>query len=474
MPRTKIVATIGPASEGEDRLRALIQAGLNVARLNMSHGTHDDHGRRLAAIRRVADELGVQVAVLADLQGPKLRIGALEGGSADLVPGQPFTLTTEPVVGNASLATAPYPELPHDARSGNRILLADGNLELQVTGTTPTTVETVVVHGGTLRSHQGVNLPGVATSLQSLTERDRADLAWAIENGVDYVALSFVRHPRDIQELRYALLQHGVRIPIVAKIEKVEAVENIDAIIAATDAVMVARGDLGVEMPAERVPITQKLIIKKARLAARPVITATQMLESMIQNPRPTRAEASDVANAILDGTDAVMLSAETAIGQFPVEAVRMMTRIAEVTEKTLDWRGHIREALDIKAASITEAISQAVVEITYELDCRAILAATASGTTAIGVARWRPETPIIGVTSSLEVARRLALVWGVKPLVIRSCHTTEDLFQAAMEGARAAGHLDTGDTVVMTAGLPIGVPGQTNSLRVETVGEKR
>jgi pyruvate kinase len=251
MPRTKIVATIGPASESEVTLRAMVRAGLNVARINMSHGSHDDHARRIALVRRVAEEEGRRLAVLADLQGPKLRIGVLDGGAAELKAGQPFTLTTDTVVGHAGLATAPYPDLAHDAKPGDRILLADGNLELRVTGTTPTTVETVVVHGGTLRSNQGVNLPGVTTSLQSLTERDRVDLEFAIEQRVDYVALSFVRHPRDIQELRYAMLQHEARIPIVAKIEKVEAIDNIDAIIAATDAVMVARGDLGVEMPAD-------------------------------------------------------------------------------------------------------------------------------------------------------------------------------------------------------------------------------
>lgn len=473
MPRTKIVATIGPASESEDTLRQMILGGLNVARLNMSHGSHADHGRRIERIRRVAGDLGQVVAILADLQGPKLRIGKLDGDAAELVVGATFTLTTQTIVGNHTIATAPYPELPHDAKPGDRILLADGNLELRVTNTTPTTVETVVVHGGTLRSNQGVNLPGVTTSLQSLTERDRDDLRFVIEQGVDYIALSFVRHPRDIQELRYAILQHGVRIPIVAKIEKVEALDNIDAIIAAADAVMVARGDLGVEMPAERVPVSQKLIIRKARLAARPVITATQMLESMIQNPRPTRAEASDVANAILDGTDAVMLSAETAIGKFPVLAVQMMCRIAEVTETTLDWRSHIHAALGIKATSITEGISQATVQLAYDLDAAVILAATASGGTAMAVARWRPETPILGVTFKPEVGRRLALVWGVHPLTIVPCESTEDMLREAMAGAIAAGYLKPGETVVMTAGLPLGTPGSTNSIRVMVAPER-
>ncbi len=472
MPRTKIVATLGPASETEPVLRAMLRAGLNVVRLNMSHGTHEDHARRLELVRRLAAEEGRPLAILADLQGPKLRIGTLASGAAELEAGRPFTLTTETVVGDARHATAPYPDLPHDARPGDRILLADGNLQLRVTGTTATTVETEVVHGGTLRSNQGVNLPGVTTSLQSLTERDRVDLAFALSQRVDYVALSFVRHPRDIQELRYAMLQHGARVPIVAKIEKVEAIDNIDAILAATDAVMVARGDLGVEMPAERVPLCQKEIIRKARLAARPVITATQMLESMIQNPRPTRAEASDVANAIFDGTDAVMLSGETAIGAYPALAVEMMCRIATETETALDFRHAIKDALEIKARSITEAISQATVEIAYELDAAAILAATASGTTAVAVARWRAETPILGVTFNPDVARRLALVWGVTPILIPPCSSPDEMTEAAVEASRAAGYTKDGDCVVMTAGLPVGVPGHTNTLRVHVVGD--
>lgn len=470
MPRTKVVATIGPASESEDTLRAMILAGMNVARINMSHGVHDDHRVRIQRIRAIAQELGRYVAVLADLQGPKLRIGPIAGGAVELVEGQRFSLTTDAIEGDARQVTAPYPTLVHDARPGGRILLGDGNVELKVVGTTPSRVETTVVHGGAVRSHQGVNLPGITASLQSLTDRDRDDLAFVLGVGIDYVALSFVRHPRDVQELRYAILQAGHRVPIVAKIEKVEAMENIDAIIAATDAVMVARGDLGIEMELERVPGAQKMIIRKARLAAKPVITATQMLESMTQNPRPTRAEVSDVANAILDGTDAVMLSGETAIGAFPIECIQTMTRIAEATEKTIDFAANVHDVARAGSHTITDAISQATVEVAWEMRARAIFAATATGATAQAVARWRPETPIFGTTFDPAIACRLALVWGVEPLVIQAHHSQEGIVQEILEAARAEHLAHPGDMVIITAGLPIGVPGQTNSLRVLTM----
>ncbi|MFN8496229.1 MAG: pyruvate kinase [Anaerolineae bacterium] len=475
MRHTKIVATLGPATNSLDSLRALVHAGVNVVRLNMSHGDHAEHADRIARIRHVAAEMGQMIALLADLQGPKLRIGELVGGEAELQPGAPFTLTTESIMGDASRATAPYPELAHDAKPGNRILLADGNLELVVTGTTPTTVETTVVHGGTLRSHQGVNLPGVETSLSSLTDKDRRDLAFVAQQNVDYIALSFVRHQRDIQELRYALLALNAKIPIIAKIEKVEALEHIDAIIAAADGIMVARGDLGVEAPPERVPVIQKMLIQKTRLAAKPVITATQMLESMIHSPRPTRAEASDVANAILDGTDAIMLSAETAIGQFPVEAVEMMSRIARVTEPTLHWEQFVptqwRGGNNI---SITDAISLASIDIAAELHASAILAPTASGMTARAVARWRPAMPVIAASHDATVARRLALVRGVIPIVIGWCDTSDDIVARTITGACAGGYIHDGECIIVTSGMPVGIPGRTNSLQVQIVGEQK
>ncbi len=474
MRHTKIVATLGPATDSLDSLRALVHAGVNVVRLNMSHGDHEEHAARIARIRQVAAETGEMIALLADLQGPKLRIGELAGDAAELTPGASFTLTTEPIVGDSTRATAPYAELPRDAKPGNRILLADGNLELVCTGTTPTTVETKVVHGGTLRSHQGVNLPGVETSLSSLTAKDRRDLDFVAHQGVDYVALSFVRHQRDIQELRYAQLEIGARIPIIAKIEKVEALEHIDAIIGAADGIMVARGDLGVEAPPERVPIIQKMLIQKSRLAAKPVITATQMLESMIHSPRPTRAEASDVANAILDGTDAVMLSAETAIGQFPIEAVEMMNRIARVTEATLRWEQFVPAQWRGGNISITDAISLASIDIAAELHASAILAPTASGMTARAVARWRPPMPVIAASHDEAVARRLALVRGVIPTVIGWCDTSDDIVSRTITAACAAGHIHDGECIVVTSGMPVGIPGRTNSLQVQVVGEQK
>ena len=472
MPRTKIVCTLGPASESEEIVGEMIRAGMDVARLNFSHGDHHAHARRLALVRRLAHEEGKEVAVLQDLQGPRLRVGAIASGSTMLREGERFTLTTRQVHGDEHEVTAPYPRLPQDVRPGDRLLLDDGLLELKVEKVTDTDVTCRVVVGGVLRKRKGISLPGVPLSLPALTEKDHDDLAFGLARGVDYVALSFVRRASDIEELRALMSAQGVQVPIIAKIEKGEAIAAFDDILAVSDGVMVARGDLGVEMPAEEVPIYQKMIICKANAVGKPVITATQMLQSMMDNPRPTRAEASDVANAILDGTDAVMLSGETAVGRYPVEAVRTMARIALTTEQNFPYEEWMRKALTEPVTSVTEAISLATCEIACELGAQAIIASTSSGATARAVARHRPTTPIIAITPNEAVQRRLALVWGVHPLLVPRFASTDEMITTAMESAQEAGLVKTGDRLVITAGVPLFVPGRTNMLQVRVVGE--
>jgi pyruvate kinase len=369
--------------------------------------------------------------------------------------------------------TAPYQGLMNDVKPGGRILLDDGRIELRVLDTTDEDVITEVVVGGELAENKGVSLPGVNIRLPPLTTKDQDDLAFGVDQRVDYVALSFVRRAEDVIQLRDLMGALGVKIPIIAKIEKPEALANFDDILAVSDGVMVARGDLGVEMPAEEVPIYQKMIIRKANHAGKPVITATQMLDSMIRNPRPTRAEASDVANAIFDGTDAVMLSGETAIGSYPVRAVRTMAAIAETTERHLSYEEWERRSVNEREHSVTSAISQAVAEIAYELHARAIIASTSSGTTARAVARHRPEVPIIGATHNIQTQRRLALVWGVSPILIARARTSDDMMDVAIERCRVDGLVEDGDLLVMTAGVPMGVPGRTNMLQVRRVGER-
>ncbi|MFQ5854038.1 MAG: pyruvate kinase [Anaerolineae bacterium] len=473
MPRTKIVCTLGPACEDEETLRQMIRAGMDVARLNFSHDTHGAHAKRLRLVRRLAQEEGKVVAVLQDLQGPKLRVGPIDGGQVTLTAGQRFTLTTKDVLGDSRRVTAPYAGLPGDVKPGDRILLDDGRIELRVLKTSKTAVETEVVTDAVLSERKGVNLPGVDISLPSLTAKDREDLVFGVEHGVDYVALSFVRQARDIQDLRDLMVAMGAKIPIIAKIEKPEALDNFYDILAASDGVMVARGDLGVEMPAEEVPVYQKMIIREANRVAKSVITATQMLDSMMRNPRPTRAEASDVANAIFDGTDAVMLSGETAIGSYPVEAVRTMAAIAETTERNLPYDEWLRRSRETVAESVTDAISLAVTAIASELDAAAIVASTSSGTTARAVARYRPRMPIIGVTHNTQTQCRLALVWGVHPLLIQRTMTSDETMGLAIEAAQASDLVKDADLLVMSAGVPPGVPGRTNMLQVRRVGEQ-
>ena len=468
MRRTKIVATIGPATESPEMLRRLIEAGATTFRLNFSHGDHEDHAARIATIRQVAHELGVHIGILQDLQGPKIRLGRFEGGPITLATGDPFTLTSREVACNQSIANVTYGRLAEEVTSGSRILLDDGRVEMVVEEVElpSQTLHCSVTVGGVLSNNKGVNFPDVQLSIRALTDKDRSDLAFGLKQGVDWVALSFVRNPSDMQEIRELIRSHGYDTPVVAKIEKFEAIDAIDAILPLCDGVMVARGDLGVEMPAEEVPLLQKDLIRKANSLGIPVITATQMLDSMVSCPRPTRAEVSDVANAILDGTDAVMLSNESAVGDYPVEAVATMAQIARRIERDYPLR-----VLDSHmATTIPNAICQAVSSIARQLNAAAILPLTKTGSTARSVSKFRPSTPILAITSDVDVARQLQLVWGVNPLVIQEQNSSGRTFSVAMAEAQAMGLLHDGDLVVQTAGTLEGVSGSTDLVKVGIV----
>jgi pyruvate kinase len=473
MRRTKIVATLGPATSTPERIAGLIRAGMNVARLNFSHGTHAEHAARIAMVRRAAAEAGRHVAILQDLQGPKIRTGPLENGQpVELVAGQRFVITTEPIVGDAHRVSTTYRALPLDVRPRDRILLSDGLIELVVTGHTDTEVETEVVHGGRLREHQGINLPGVRVSAPAATEKDLADLAFGLEQGVDYVALSFVRRASDVREVKEFIRRAGKQTPVIAKIERPEALDVLPEILAEADGIMVARGDLGVEMPPERVPIVQKQIIAAANQALLPVITATQMLESMIHNPRPTRAEASDVANAIIDGTDAVMLSGETAAGAYPIEAVQMMALIADAVEASYTGGQHSTTPRwsFAPAQSTPRAIAAAACTIANSLPVRFIVVLTQSGASARLVSHYRPEVPILAFCPSEETARRTSLYWGVTPIVIEARDRLDELEQQIVRMMRETGMVRKGDLIVLSGGHPVYRYGPTNFLKVITI----
>lgn len=466
VPRTKIVGTLGPASNTPEGVRALVEAGLDVARINFSHGTHEQHARTIATVREVATQLGRPVAILADLQGPRIRIGAL-GAPRELEVGATVVLVPEEVASGDEIPIT-YADLCHDVNVGNRVLINDGLFELVVTRVEAPRVWATVVHGGTLTSNKGMNLPGIAVSAPSLTDKDKADLAFAVEHELDMVALSFVRRAQDIDEMR-ALIPRTMLV--VAKIEKDVALENIEEIMRATDAVMVARGDLGVELPFEEVPYAQKHIIATANRMGRPVITATQMLESMIDNPRPTRAEASDVANAILDGTDAVMLSAETAAGHHPRLAVEAMRRIIREIE-TRPRPGNLSrsERRAMSGVNTEEAIAAATVAAVRMMDAPLVVVFTKSGFTARIVASHRPSVPILALTDEPRVCRQLSLVWGVVPRLVPTARGYDHMVAMALREALDLNLVTKGDRVLVTAGVPFDVPGTTNLLKVETV----
>jgi pyruvate kinase len=464
-PRTKIVCTIGPASSEREAVCSLVKAGMNVARLNFSHGTHDQHAARIETIRSVAAELNIPLALLGDLQGPRIRIGDLpgmiqlaDGGDVVLAPEQDARAGELPVT---------YENMADDVHVGDRILIADGLIELVVLDVVPPRVAARVLHGGPLSSHKGINLPGVQVSVPSLTDKDREDVAFAVDQELDYLALSFVRRAADLAELRELIPKE---LLVVAKIEKDVALNNIEPIVRGSDAVMVARGDLGVELPFEEVPFAQKRIITLCNRLGRPVITATQMLESMIANPRPTRAEASDVANAILDGTDAVMLSAETATGQYPRLAVEAMARIILEIESHPYGRRDDRAVPRDGTISTEQAIAAAASAAVRMLGAPAIIVFTKSGATARVIASHRPNVPILVLTDVDRTYRQLALVWGVIPEIVPHCDTYDDMLKFALEAVVRRGLAHPGDRVVVTAGVPFDVPGTTNLLKVETV----
>lgn len=468
--RTKIVATIGPATQKPDVLKALIEAGATTLRLNFSHGSHEDHQRSIRLIRQVSFELNQPVGILQDLQGPKIRLGKFENGSIKLNRGDHFILTSRDLLGNQEISSVTYKPLADEVPDGATILLDDGKVEMLVEKVNRDKGELHcrVMVGGVLSNSKGVNFPGVYLSIKAMTDKDRRDLMFGLDQGVDWVALSFVRNPQDVLEIKELIASAGKDVPVIAKIEKHEAIEQMEEILALCNGVMVARGDLGVELPAEDVPLLQKRLIVTANRMGIPVITATQMLDSMVNNPRPTRAEISDVANAILDGTDAVMLSNETAVGRFPVEAVATMARIANRIERD----GITRNVLKVEdtGRSIPNAISQAVSQIAIQLDAAAIMTLTKTGATARNVSKFRPQTPILAITPHVEVARQLSLVWGVKPLLVLDLPSTDQTFQSAVNVARENNFVADGDLVVTTAGTLQGVAGSTDLLKVEVV----
>lgn len=467
MRRTKIVCTIGPACSSLDCLREMVKAGMNIARLNFSHGSYDEHAERIATIRKLSAELRQPVGLLQDLSGPKIRIGKIENGPVNLSQGQNYTFTMRDVPGDEHEVNLPYPEYVEQVRSGSTIFVDDAKLQFKVVSKTDTDIVSEVVIGGEISSRKGVSIPGATASAVCATPKDIADLEFGLKQGVDWIAISFCREPGDRKAFDEVMDRVGIHRPIIAKIERPEAVEAIDQMIEAFDGIMIARGDLGIELPIHDVPIIQKNIIRKCNQAGKPVITATQMLDSMMQNARPTRAEASDVANAIFDGTDATMLSGETAAGKYPVESVKTMDDIAQSTEQSIDYRACLEVREHWPTKSVTEAIGQATAELAIDLKAAAVITCTATGTTARLAAKYRPPSPIIAAVSREETVGQLALSWGVMPVSVPETESTDVLIHVAVESAKTTGMLNKGDTVVVTAGVPVGLPGNTSLIRV-------
>jgi pyruvate kinase len=470
--KTKIICTIGPSSHSIERMVELINAGMDVARLNFSHGTHDDHLNAIQNAREASRRTGEHVPILQDLCGPKIRTGKLKNKHIELKEGSTIIFTIDDIVGDEKRVSTTYQELPEDVKKGDSILLDDGNLSVRVVSKTDTNVECIVVTGGILKENKGMNLPGVKLSTPSLTEKDIEDLKFGLMHDIDYVALSFVRSAEDLRHLRSVIQQHtNLMIPIIAKIEMKEAVDSIDAIIGESDAVMVARGDLGVEMMPEDVPILQKMIVRKCNEAGVPVIIATQMLESMIENPRPTRAEASDVANAVLDGADAVMLSAETSVGKYPVEAVRTMDNIIRRSEMRKHDHLGIKQVPSEVQENVFDAVARAACVLARQVHATAIVPITHSGATAIRISKYRPEARIITVTGQEKILRQLNLVWGVHGIESHDfIHNQDTAFKKIIERLKLEEYVEKGDFVVFTAGLPLLAKGTTDTINVEQV----
>ena len=470
MRKTKIICTIGPASESEEKLRELMIAGMNVARFNFSHGSHEEHKKKFDRVIKISNELGIPVATLLDTKGPEIRLKDIEGGKTELVAGQKFILTTEDILGNNEKVSITYKNLKNDISAGTTILIDDGLIEMVVDSIEETDIICTVVNGGPISNHKGVNVPGAVLSMPYISEVDRSDIMFGCDMGFDFIAASFVRCKEDILEVRKILDEHNSHMKIIAKIENMQGIGNLEDILTVSDGIMVARGDMGVEIPMEEVPVVQKRMIKMAEAQGKHVVTATQMLDSMIKNPRPTRAEVADVANAIYDGTTAIMLSGESAAGLYPVEAVKTMSQIAERAEQDIDYNSRMKRREHIDSFDVTTAISHANCTTAMDLKEAAIITVTISGFTAGMISRYKPSCPIIACSVSPRICRQLSLSWGVTPIWIARESTAEDLFDEAVRAAEEAGYIKKGDKVVLTAGVPLGVSGRTNMLRVVEV----
>ncbi|MFZ5351752.1 MAG: pyruvate kinase [Bacillota bacterium] len=473
MRKTKIVCTIGPVTENEEMITKLVNAGMNVARLNFSHGDHEEHKRRIDLIKKVREKLNKPVAIMLDTKGPEVRLGRFTDGKTELCNGQCFTLTTRELMGDNTICSITYKDLPKEIRVGSRILIADGLIELKAVEKNECDVICEVINGGPLSDKKNVNIPGATSKLPAITEKDISDLIFGIENEVDFIAASFIRKASDVLEIRRILEENkGDFIQIISKIENQEGVDNIEEILKVSDGLMVARGDLGVELPAEEIPLTQKKLIKLANDMGKPVITATQMLDSMIRNPRPTRAEVTDIANSILDGTDAIMLSGETAAGKYPIESITMMSTIAERIEKSLDYNSIGTKLSDIGEITVANAVSHASCTASMDLGAAAIITPTQSGSTPRMIAKFRPKAPIIAAVTEERIRRRLCLSFGVYGIVIPESENTDELIDLSVNEAISQKYIKSGDLVVITAGVPTGVAGTTNLIKVHIVGE--
>ena len=472
MRRTKIVCTLGPSTDKEDVLRNLMKNGMNVARMNFSHGTHEEQKARLDMIKKLREELNLPVAALLDTKGPEIRIGDVEGGKLELKPGQEFTLTTEEMLGTEKKVTITYKELYKDVEPGDSILIDDGLIGMEVVRIDESDIVCRVKNGGFISNHKGVNVPGVELNMPFVSPKDLADIVFAVEQDYDFIAASFTRTAEDIMEIRKILQEHGgEKIHIIAKLENKQGVKNWEDILRVADGIMIARGDMGVEIPLEEVPVIQKELIRKAMHMGKPVITATQMLDSMMKNPRPTRAETSDVANAIYQGTSAIMLSGETAAGAYPIEAVQTMAKIAERTEQDIDYSREFKPRKLAEAPDVTSAISHATCTTAADLKAAAIVAVSKSGRTVSRIAKYLPVCPIIGCTTDERVYRQLNLLWGVTPVVMKEANTADELFDHAVELAEQKGLIARGELVVIAAGVPVGLSGTTNMMKVQIAG---
>lgn len=474
MKKTKIIATIGPASESEEILRELFLNGLNVCRLNFSHGTHEEHKMRIDRIKKVRKELELPIAIMLDTKGPEIRLGKFKNGSIDLEQGNIFVLTNRDLVGDERIVSVSYEGLPNDVKEGSIISIDDGLVELKVLEIIDgTDIKCIALNKGVLKDRKGVNVPNVKINLPVITQKDIDDILFGIENGMDFIAASFIRKGEDVTEIRKVLEENnGYHIDIISKIENQQGVDNLDEIIMLSDGIMIARGDLGVAIETETMPIVQKEMIKKCNIAGKPVITATQMLDSMIRNPRPTRAEVTDVANAILDGTTAIMLSGETAAGKHPIESIKTMYKIAVTTEEAMDYPELLRSKSIKTEITTTNAIGRATCTTAQDLEATAIITATSSGYTSKAISKFRPKAPIIAVTTTHRVMRKLALEWGVYPVLAPDSESTDGVISNSVEAAICSGYAKEGDLVVITAGIPAGLSGSTNLIKVHTIGK--